>query len=597
MAFIDNVSRLLKALARPVKAEPVFFVLTVLMMIQQPIEWLCYENDDVLLQILFFLQGVVVEAGVAYIATSIVYLCRSKWVKALLYAFFFMLMVVTLFLEMNFKMNISQQTLTVMCETNPKETGEFFDTYLLSTDSLWTYGIDLAAIAIIILCEWKRKAIKRLMKRYLFRSGVWDTVVGSIAGAAILYAVVCQVFLLLCGNTEKQYAWSRLFPHDSMDMYIQTLHGINSLRCSAYDQQRAIDVAREVYKTHSAVAYEDPLTVIYILGESYNKHHASIYGYPLPTTPNMMKEKEAGNLYVFNDVISHENYTSTTEKNTFSLNSIGDGESWFDFPSFVTVFKHSGYDVWMWDMQRTFMAKRLYTITVNDFLYNDDMMRLSYTKCNEKSFGYDGGLVDNFFKEKLTAKHNLVVLHFIGQHVAYKQRCPKGCAKFKAEDIVRDEPYAGNNVRKVIAEYDNAIHYNDAVMKQIFDHFRNENAVLVYTSDHGEEVYDYRAYSGRKVSHSPTSMEMKYQNQVPFVVWCSDTYKEKHPDIVRHIEQSLDRKSMTDVVGHMLLALGGVKSPYYNPRHDITSPEYKPSTRKVYGRAVYDDVMEASSGK
>ena len=34
--------------------------------------------------------------------------------------------------------------------------------------------------------------------------------------------------------------------------------------------------------------------IVLILGESYNKHHAALYGYPLPTTPRLSQEEAAG---------------------------------------------------------------------------------------------------------------------------------------------------------------------------------------------------------------------------------------------------------------------------------------------------------------
>lgn len=54
--------------------------------------------------------------------------------------------------------------------------------------------------------------------------------------------------------------------------------------------------------------FRSPETVL-ILGESYNKHHAALYGYPLPTTPRLSQEEAAGRLYPFTDVVSPANFT------------------------------------------------------------------------------------------------------------------------------------------------------------------------------------------------------------------------------------------------------------------------------------------------
>ena len=66
-------------------------------------------------------------------------------------------------------------------------------------------------------------------------------------------------------------------------------------------------------------------------------------------------------------------------------------------------------------------------------------------------------------------------------------------------------------------------------MGHIFDLYRNKNAVVVYFSDHGEEIYDYRDQRGRHVSYAPSADMLRHQNEVPFVIWCSDRYKQLHP--------------------------------------------------------------------
>ena len=112
-------------MAAPVKAEPVFFVLTFLMCIEQPIHWMCYILDNRVEQTLQFVQGLSIEFAVVYLATCLIYWVKGKRakiaVKALLYMLFWTLMGITLFLALNFEMCISQQTLTVLVETNPKE--------------------------------------------------------------------------------------------------------------------------------------------------------------------------------------------------------------------------------------------------------------------------------------------------------------------------------------------------------------------------------------------------------------------------------------------------------------------------------------------
>ena len=42
--------------------------------------------------------------------------------------------------------------------------------------------------------------------------------------------------------------------------------------------------------------------------------------------------------------------------------------------------------------------------------------------------------------------------------------------------------------RRIVADYDNAVRYNDRVVGEILDRCRTRDAVVVYLSDHGEDV-------------------------------------------------------------------------------------------------------------
>ena len=57
----------------------------------------------------------------------------------------------------------------------------------------------------------------------------------------------------------------------------------------------------------------DSVDLILVIGESYIKSHAGIYGYRLNTTPCMEQEMNRGNLFAFDDVLS-PNYFETSAK-------------------------------------------------------------------------------------------------------------------------------------------------------------------------------------------------------------------------------------------------------------------------------------------
>lgn len=83
--------------------------------------------------------------------------------------------------------------------------------------------------------------------------------------------------------------------------------------------------------------------VIFILGESTNRNHMGIYGYSLPTTPNLQKLKEAGKLHVFTDVISPHSHTVPVLEKLFTFYRTGFNGRWYEYNNLFTILKESGY--------------------------------------------------------------------------------------------------------------------------------------------------------------------------------------------------------------------------------------------------------------
>ena len=166
---------------------------------------------------------------------------------------------------------------------------------------------------------------------------------------------------------------------------------------------------------------------------------------------------------------------------------------------------------------------------MNTFVYNRLLMKESYTQISKNVFEYDNQAVVDFSKEaKGIGKHNLVIFHLMGQHVMATKRYPhiSQFNVFSYRDIRSKQPYLNDEKKQMIAEYDNATLYNDYVLKNIIDLFRDKNTVVLYFSDHGEEIYDYRDSYGRVVfDDNMKNLGYKYQYEVPFMIWCSDKYK------------------------------------------------------------------------
>ena len=98
----------------------------------------------------------------------------------------------------------------------------------------------------------------------------------------------------------------------------------------------------------------------------------------------------------------------------------------------------------------------------------------------------------------------------MGQHYTYEIRYPSEFKRFSASNYSGDLTDAE---REIVAHYDNATLYNDYVVDNVIKQFEDKNCILVYFSDHGEEIYEIDDFMGHgNAAQRPT---LKYQMRVP----------------------------------------------------------------------------------
>ena len=78
---------------------------------------------------------------------------------------------------------------------------------------------------------------------------------------------------------------------------------------------------------------------------------------------------------------------------------------------------------------------------------------------------------------------------------------------------------------------------------------------------------------------------------MPFVVWCSDEYIEKHAEILELLNHSADKPYMIDKLCHLLFHIGGIETAYYKKDKDILDSSYQVGRRIVNAVNDYDKIM------
>jgi len=531
----------------------------------------------------------------AYFIAAMICVVNRSWFRWLWYVLLFVVFAVAFFIGTIFEMKISPTLFTLILETNSRESSEFLDTYVFSKNAIGVYIKLFAYISIAVIIEYlyRRYFITRLYSIRV-KTGLYIVSYATLCILCLGIYGCCRIIEFFRPNTINATDLLE-FPAD--DIYTRLFCSLYISYSSTDEIEKAVEVSlHSANATTTTYEVSDSLKIIFVIGESFNKMHSDLYGYPLHTTPNLQKQKERGNLYVFKDVITPYNYTSMTIKNMMSCNSLIDSEKWYDYPFFPILFRKAGYEVHFWDNQRDMCGGSNFQYAVNSYLYNDKLARAVYSKNNTENYMYDGELIDDYRHSYDKTECSFVMFHLLGQHVGYLDRFPNisRFVKFTTRDMHRAESYLDTAKLQVIANYDNATYYNDYVVSQIIDLFSQDNAVLVYLSDHGEEVFDYRDYCGRSYTEAVSPQFLKYQFDIPFIIWCSDKYKQKNPEIVRAIQESVEKPFMIDNVCQLFFHLGGLQTEYYHPERDLLSHDYLSRERLIRGGTVnYDQVMNS----
>ena len=401
----------------------------------------------------------------AYLLASVVTLCRSRIVKALAYLIIYILFTTEIVLEWIFGMNISPTVITLLVETNARESREFMES-LLSKPQLWQVPLCIIGMTVLnIIAEKNRQRVRGWIKG--------SKTVKILKGLAIALLIGGIIFsynyisLLKCKEMNDVDEWRSHMRHPD-DLVTKVMVSLYDMHIAEKEMAGVIRMAEQI-EVMPQTTRDDSLNIIVVIGESYIREHAALYGYPLQTTPFLSHEQQEGRLFVFTDMVSPYNQTTRVIRNLLSCNSLGHGEDWSSAPPFTAVFKKNGYHVTMYDNQKNADMGFVFAYSLNTYLYHPQIMENSNHETNDSTFEFDGQLIDDYRnKSTLPASRRLILFHLLGQHIGFQYRYPEAYTHFTADSIrFRKESWLTDEMREDIVHYDNATRYNDDVMKQI----------------------------------------------------------------------------------------------------------------------------------
>ncbi|MCB5191582.1 phosphoethanolamine transferase CptA [Methylobacillus arboreus] len=447
----------------------------------------------------------------------------------------------------------SQGVLFTIFESNAVESSEFIAHYfvwwmipVLLLHSLAAYWLwrRLGRLAISQRAAW---AVTALILVLLFVQPMFKQLV--INGASLDHAVE-----KLHDRMEPAVPWQMVIGYAH---YRKQLANMEAL----LEQNSRIPPLANLQDANAG----QPATLVLVIGESTNRQRMSLYGYQRNTTPNL--DAIRGELSVFQNVVSSRPHTIESLMQVLTFADQEHPDLYLTKPSLMNMMHQAGYKSY-WITNHQTITKRN-TMLANFSKQTDEQFYMNNSRA-QNSREYDANVFAPF-EEALRdpAPRKFIVVHLLGTHMKYEYRYPAEFDYFKDREGV---PAVLNHDQvQVYNNYDNAVRYNDYVMSTLIGNLREHapNSLMVYFSDHGEDVYDAPGHNMLGRNEGKPTLPMY---AVPFIIWTSEQWKVNH-DV--HFDGMMDRPYSNAHFIHTWADLVGLSFDGFDPTLSLVNSQFK----------------------
>ena len=432
--------------------------------------------------------------------------------------------------------------------TNPGEATELLSNLLVAVIFVVViYGFGIA----MSIVSWRSKTT--LSERFVRRQRIWSLPVLSLGAILMIINVFCDRGFKMQDD---------IFP-------INGTYNVG-IAINRFVKQTNYNHNSQNFTYQATNLRQDSLPEIYILviGETSRADNWSLYGYKRNTNPCTSTLE---GLVVYRDAITMSNTTHKSVPMLMSCSGSEQYDSLYCRKGIITAYKEAGYQTAFYSNQR-----RNHSF-IDAFGSEADEVKFLKDKVMVMGNNFDDELID-CVKQRLDSYNGgklFIVVHMYGSHFNYKDRYPENDAVFKPDNVISAEKVYR---KELINAYDNSIVNTDKVLSSII-HLVDEkgvNSAVVFTSDHGEDIFDDER--GRFLHASP--LPTYYQLRVPLLVWTSSTYGSNYPDAVAQLHDHKAIPVSTNmVVFHTLLDLSGIQSPYKKNSLALSNKDFMPHKR------------------
>lgn len=313
-----------------------------------------------------------------------------------------------------------------------------------------------------------------------------------------------------------------------------------------------------------------PEVYVLVIGEAARSGNMSINGYARCTTPRLQQRTH---LVSFPHFYSQAGTTEQTVPHMLSRIPATRHREVNQEKSLPEAFQEAGFrTAWLTNKSRANYLQRLLETADVRFETGKDM---------NVTNNYDEYLLTPL-KDVITsdATKQFIVVHTMGSHWRYDTRYPASFEQFtpslgQSFSLSMIQP---SNKQKLVNAYDNTILYTDYFLDSLLTIVDAQDipAVVIYMSDHGENLYD----DERELILHGNYSASKWLFHVPFLVWYSDEYALLYPEKTAQLQAHAESRDNSSVLFASMLDAAGLS--YINDTtsaaqlrtRSIFSPDY-----------------------
>lgn len=368
-----------------------------------------------------------------------------------------------------------------------------------------------------------------------------------------------------------------IFPVNVVENLVEA---VQRTRETARYDETSKDFTYNAISTHHDYERE---VYIFVIGETSRAIDWELYGYDRETNPRLKREP---NLVFFPKAISESN---TTHKSVPMLMSFASAET-FDsiahYKSIITAMKEAGFYTRFYSNQA---PNRSYTQ-----FFGNEADDVRYCNFSSKHHPYDTEMLPWVEDAVADAEHTkqFIVLHSYGSHFLYRDRYPQDFATFTPDNAIDANV---SHRRDLVNAYDNTIRYTDHFLAETIDILKKANcqSALLYSADHGEDIFDDKRERFLHASPHPTY----YQLHVAMLSWVSDSTISRHPDYIPNLKNNAQKfVSPQKTMFNTAMEIAGVTSPKFTPQQSLVNKQYQPCHEPVYLTDLNTPVTLEKSG-